>query len=54
VFDIKRETDMKAINKLQEEWKNLLLIATRVDKDISGQKKVEKDKTKENIKKFED
>ena len=54
VFDIKRETEMNAINKLQEEWKNLLLFATRVDKDILGQKKVEKEKTKEKIKKFED
>ena len=54
VFDFKMENDMKLINKLQEEWKNLLLIATRVDKDILGQKKVEKEKTKEKIKKFED
>ena len=52
--DTKRESEMKEINKLQEEWKNMLKIAMTVEKDISGPKKQEKDKTKDKIKKFEE
>lgn len=52
--DHKKESDQKKVNKLQEEWKNLLLIAKTVDKDISGPVKQETDKTKDKIKKFEE
>ena len=44
----------KKINKMQEEWKNLLKIAQTVDKDISIPVKNETDKTKDKIKKFEE
>lgn len=50
----KKDSDLRKINKLQEEWKNLLLIAKTVDKDISGPVKQESDRTKEKIKKFEE
>jgi len=44
----------KKINKMQEDWKNLLKIAQTVDKDISIPVKNETDKTKDKIKKFEE
>lgn len=34
--DMKKETELKKVNKMQEEWKNLLKIAQTVEKDISG------------------
>ena len=54
MLDQKKDNDLKNINKLQEDWKNLLKIAQTVEKDISGPVKNETDKTKEKIKKFEE
>lgn len=52
--EMKRETDLKKVQKMQEEWKNLLQIAKTVEKDISGPVKQETDKTKDKIKRFEE
>lgn len=54
VTEQKKESDLKKINKLQEDWKNLLKIAQTVEKDISGPVKSETDKTKDKIKRFEE
>lgn len=39
---------------MQEEWKNLAKMAQAVKKDIQNPVKAESDKTKDNIKKFEE
>lgn len=52
--DFGKDSDIKKCKKLQEEWKNLAKMAQAVKKDIQNPVKTESDKTKENIKKFEE
>lgn len=52
--DVKKEGDLKKTRKLQEEWTNLIKRAQTVQKDIQGPVKAETDKTKDQIKKFQE
>lgn len=45
---------LKEARKLQEEWRKLVQIASTVDKHILTHKKAHSDKTKDNIKRFEE
>lgn len=53
-YDKKKENEMKKVHKLMDDIKTNLLVANRVEKQISGPKTVEASRTKDKIKKFEE
>jgi len=52
--EMPRDSDIKKVSKVKEEWSNLEKMAVVVEKEIAGPVKEKADKAKEEIHKFED
>jgi len=52
--EMPRDSDIKKVVKVKEEWSNLEKLAGAVEKEIAGPVKEKADKAKEEIHNFED